>query len=173
MTHTYAWAGLQRHEAQWYATAWQTAHIFSTCAKRQYMAYIIGQNKRLISQGYNGSAPGQGHCSQGYCPRQQDNSPSGSIYDNCIAIHAEANALLWANPQARQGATLILNGSPCYSCAKLAAASGITRIIGYNDPTYNMQPQVQQYLMNNNIQINLLNEKETRHILHTFHLDIQ
>jgi hypothetical protein len=26
--------------------------------------------------------------------------------------------------------------------------------------------------MNNNIQINLLNEKETRHILSTFHTDI-
>ena len=168
-THTYTWAGLQRHEAQWYATAWQTAPIFSTCTRRQYMAYIIGQNKRLISQGYNGSAPGQGHCSQGYCPRANGTTQPGTQYDNCIAIHAEANALLWANPQTRQGATLILNGSPCYSCAKLAAASGITRIIGYNDPTYSMQPQIQQYLMNNNIQINLLNEKETRHILSTFH----
>ena len=171
-THTFTWAGLQRHEAQWYTAAWQNAPIFSTCAKRQYMAYIIGNNKRLISQGYNGSAPGTGHCNQGYCPRQQHGSPSGSIYDDCIAIHAEANALLWANPQARQNSTLILNGSPCYSCAKLAATSGITRIIGYSDPAYQMQPQVQQYLMNNNIQTILLNEKETRQILSTFHIDL-
>ena len=156
---------IKPYEEKWLAACHQLAPIFSTCSKRQYFAVIIGNNKRLLSQGYNGSAPGLAHCNQGACPRAQQNSPSGSIYDNCIAIHAEANAIMWADPQARQGATLIINGSPCYSCAKLIANSGITRIIGQTDPTYQQEKQIIHYLTENRIETILLKDKQTRKIL--------
>ena len=153
---------IKRHEEKWLQACEALAPIFSTCSKRQYFAVIIGQNKRLISQGYNGSPPGARHCTQGACPRAQQNSPSGSIYDNCIATHAEANAIMWADPIARQGATLIINGSPCYSCAKLIANSGIARVIGHKDPTYEQQQQVIEYLTKNRIETILLNKKPPR-----------
>jgi len=152
---------IKPYEAKWLQACDQLAPIFSTCTKRQYFAVILGPNKRLISQGYNGSPPNQPHCTDGACPRAQENSPSGSIYDNCIATHAEANAIMWADPIARQQATLIINGSPCYSCAKLTANSGITRIIGYTDPTYQQEQQVVKYLKDNRIETILLNNKET------------
>lgn len=159
---------IQRHEAQWYAACHMLAPIFSTCSKRQYFAIIVAENKRLTGQGYNGSPPGMAHCTDGACPRAQHNSPSGSIYDNCIATHAEANAIMWTNPHNRQGATLIINGTPCYGCAKLIATSGIRRIIGQSDQTYAQQQHVVNYLLNNKIETILLTEKETRKILDTY-----
>src|SRR6056300_383990 len=153
---------IQRHEAQWYAACHMLAPIFSTCSKRQYFAIIVAENKRLAGQGYNGSPPSMAHCIDGACPRAQHNSPSGSIYDDCIATHAEANAIMWADPQARQGATIIINGSPCYSCAKLIANSGITRVIGKHDDTYQDQQRVVSYLRENRIETILLKKKQPR-----------
>jgi len=158
---------IKRHEQKWVQACEALAPIFSTCSKRQYFAVIVGSNKRLISQGYNGSPPGARHCTQGACPRAQQNSPSGSIYDNCIATHAEANAIMWADPIARQGATLIINGSPCYNCAKLIANSGITRVIGKHDDSYQDQQRVVDYLRNNRIETILLKDKKSRKITHT------
>src|SRR6056300_460647 len=159
---------IQRHEAQWYAACHMLAPIFSTCSKRQYFALIVAENKRLAGQGYNGSPPSMAHCIDGACPRAQHNSPSGSIYDNCIATHAEANAIMWTNPQTRQGSTLIINGTPCYGCAKLIATSGIRRIIGQSDETYAQQDHVHNYLLTNKIETILLTKTETRKIIDTY-----
>jgi dCMP deaminase len=156
--------GIRPHEAKWLVSCDHLAKTFSTCAKRQYFAVIIGDNKRLLSQGYNGSPPGMGHCNEGYCPRYQNGSPSGSIYDDCIATHAEANAIMWADPHARKEATLIINGSPCYGCAKLIVNSGIRRIIGQSDETYTQEQHVYNYLLQNRIDTILLKNNETRKI---------
>jgi dCMP deaminase len=144
---------IKEHEKKWLEGCEHLSRIFSTCSKRQYFCVIISDNKRLISQGYNGSPPGYPHCIEGHCPRAQENSPSGSSYDNCIANHAEANALLWAEPKNRQGATLIVNGPPCFSCAKLISSSGITRVIGYEDKSYAQIDQVKKFFEDNKIQL--------------------
>ena len=159
---------LQRHEAQWYAACHMLAPIFSTCSKRQYFAIIVAENKRLAGQGYNGSPPSMAHCIDGACPRAHNQTPSGAIYDDCIATHAEANAIMWADPIARQNATLIINGTPCYGCAKLIATSGIRRIIGQSDETYAQQDHVHNYLLTNKIETILLTKTETRKILDTY-----
>lgn len=56
----------------------------------------------------------------------------GSSYDTgfgvCHAVHAEANALLWAR-QSLVGCTLYVTAEPCDGCRKLISASGITRIV--------------------------------------------
>lgn len=140
----------QKHQ-KWLQTCQQLAQTFSTCTKRQYAAIIINPQGHIIATGYNGSPPGHPHCNQGHCPRQQQNSDPGTNYDNCIANHAETNALLQTTPQNRQGATLYINGTPCYTCAKLIAASGITTLIHHPDPTYKQWPTCQQTLHNSNI----------------------
>ncbi len=113
-----------------------SAQMFSTCAKRQYFAVIVSAQGRVLGTGYNGSPPGFAHCVDGACPRVQANSPSGSNYDNCISVHAEANAIMHSDPSLRSGACLYVNGSPCYQCAKLIAGSGITRVVYRSDPAY-------------------------------------
>lgn len=116
-------------ERKWLKACDMLAPLFSTCSKAQYFSVVLMPNGRVAGVGYNGSPPGMGHCNEGFCPRAQEKSPSGSMYDNCIAQHAEANALLWSDPSQRIGATLVVNGPPCYGCAKQIASSGISRVV--------------------------------------------
>ena len=103
-------------------------------------------NGRVAGVGYNGSPPGIGHCTDGACPRLTDNSPNGSQYDNCIAQHAEANAIIWSDPALRSGGTLIVNGPPCFGCAKQIASSGIVRVVFSPDENYQDWPKVKDFL---------------------------
>lgn len=112
------------------------AALLSTCAKRQHMAIILDAQGRFIGAGYNGSPPGVAHCIDGACPRAQENTPSGTSYDNCIAVHAEANALLFSDRTARLGGTLYVTGPPCWECSRLMAGSGLRRIVFARDRTF-------------------------------------
>jgi dCMP deaminase len=125
-----------RREINWLNSCENLAKTFSTCAKRQYFSVILMSNGRVAGVGYNGSPPGLGHCVDGACPRLAQGSEPGSIYDNCIAQHAEANALLWSDPSQRIGSTLIVNGPPCFGCAKQIASSGVQRVVFFADKTY-------------------------------------
>jgi dCMP deaminase len=52
--------------------------------------------------------------------------------DHCVAtVHAEANAIIQAakNGTAIDGADIYITASPCWSCFKLIANSGIKRIL--------------------------------------------
>lgn len=114
--------------------------LFSTCTRRQYAAFIVDPTGRVVGFGYNGSPPGQAHCTDGACPRASSTVPHGSPYDvgdgRCIAVHAEANALLFSDATARTGGTLYVNGPPCPDCSKLIAASGIARVVHTPDDAY-------------------------------------
>jgi len=135
-----------RREMNWLKSCSQLATTFSTCSKRQYFAVILMPNGRVAGVGYNGSPPGIKHCNEGGCPRLSANSPNGSTYDNCIAQHAEANAIIWSDPALRMGSTLIVNGPPCFGCAKQIASSGITRVVYSYDPEYKDWPNVKKFL---------------------------
>lgn len=127
---------IRRRELNWLKSCFHLAKTFSTCSKRQYFAVVLMANGRVAGVGYNGSPPGVPHCTDGACPRLADNSEPGSVYDNCIAHHAEANALLWSDPSLRSGGTLIVNGPPCYGCAKQIASAGIKRLVFASNPEY-------------------------------------
>lgn len=140
-----------RQEWKFLRTAVFAAKEFSTCAKRQYFAFILSQEGRVVGTGYNGSPPGIPHCDEGYCPRMQEGSAHGSSYDNCIAVHAEANAMLWSDRTARQGGTLIVNGPPCWGCGKEIAGSGLKRIIYLADPNYEDWGRVEGLLIQSGV----------------------
>jgi len=133
-------------ELKWLKSCKSLSSTFSTCSKRQYFAVILMPNGRVAGVGYNGSPPGIGHCTDGACPRLMDNSPNGSQYDNCIAQHAEANAIIWSDPALRSGGTLIVNGPPCFGCAKQIASSGIVRVVFSPDENYQDWPKVKDFL---------------------------
>ena len=103
----------------------------STCLKVN--GAILVKGNRLISQGYNGSPPGQPHCIDlGEC----EVGPDGG----CIrTIHAEANSICWAAKFgiSTEGSTMFCTSSPCYTCAKLIINSGVKKVIyldEYRDP---------------------------------------
>lgn len=140
-------------ERKWLRACEQLAPLFSTCSKAQYFAVVLMPNGRVAGVGYNGSPPGMGHCVDGFCPRAQQGSPSGSVYDNCIAQHAEANALLWSDPSQRIGGTLIVNGPPCYGCAKQIASSGVAKVVCKKKSTYADWPTVLDLLHSTGIEV--------------------
>jgi dCMP deaminase len=124
---------------RWIKACVTLAPLFSTCERRQYVAFVIDPAGRVVGFGYNGSPPGRPHCAEAPCPRLHSDVPHGSRYDvgegRCIAVHAEANALLFST-QSREGCTLYVNGPPCADCAKLIAAAGIKRVVHVHDDAY-------------------------------------
>lgn len=50
-------------------------------------------------------------------------------YEDCPSIHAEANALLFSDRSAREGGTIYVSSTICYTCAKLVANSGLKRAV--------------------------------------------
>ena len=117
------------------------APLFSTCSRRNYMAIIVAPNGRVVGTGYNGAPSSMRHCIDGGCPRGLGDVPSGPPYDNCIAVHAEANAIMFSPVESRRGGTLYVTGVPCSDCAKLIASSGVARLVYLEDdrPALDMQ----------------------------------
>jgi deoxycytidylate deaminase len=50
-------------------------------------------------------------------------------YEDCPALHAEANALSRSNHMHRAGGTIYVTSDVCFSCAKLIANSGIKHVV--------------------------------------------
>jgi dCMP deaminase len=93
----------------------------ATCGRRHVGAVIV-RDRNLLSTGYNGSIRGLPHCEEvghmmeaGHCVR---------------TVHAEANAIAQAarNGVAIDGASIYITASPCWSCFKLIANTGILRV---------------------------------------------
>lgn len=137
---------MSRHELNWLKACDLMAPLFSTCSRRQYFAVILAPNKRVAGIGYNGSPPGMPHCNEGGCPHANDGKASGLQYENCISQHAEMGALLWSDQSMRTGGTLIVNGPPCFNCAKAIASSGIETVVCYDDISYPNREEVYKFL---------------------------
>ena len=115
------------------------------CTRRRVGAVLVLE-RRIISTGYNGAAPGLPDCLDGACPRGQlgyDEVPALGDYDRpgtpgfCIAIHAEVNALLFSTRDTK-GATIYITDPPCPGCRKALAAAGVVRAVwpdGEHDAT--------------------------------------
>jgi len=63
-----------------------------------------------------------------YCPKRERGGESGRMQEECIAVHAEQNALVQAGRSA-EGGTLYVNGYPCRICARLIVNAGIKRVV--------------------------------------------
>ena len=126
----------------------------SNCVRRQHGAVIV-RKLRILSTGYNGAPSGHPHCEDGACPRANSDAVSGWDYDRCIAIHAEANAILYSAPAEREGASIYITGVPCFTCAKLIANSGITEVVATGAP-YDDWEYVRNFLMTCDVRVRLI-----------------
>lgn len=94
----------------------------STC-DRKHVGAVIVRDRTILSTGYNGSIRGLAHCND-----------EGHMMQNghCVrTVHAEANAIAQA---AKHGvnvnnSSIYITASPCWTCFKLLANSGINEII--------------------------------------------
>lgn len=97
-----------------------------TCPRRKVGAILTDDRGRLVSAGYNGPPAGMAHCTLVPCPGAQGQSGDNT---RCEAIHAEANAILFASYSRIAPTTLYCSCTPCFNCAKLIATSGIRVVI--------------------------------------------
>ncbi|HUH08462.1 MAG TPA: dCMP deaminase family protein [Egibacteraceae bacterium] len=143
---------------EYFLTLARAAAERSNCSRRKVGAVIV-QDRHIRSTGYNGPPSGYGHCDFGACPRASSASPMSAEYDNCVAIHAEANALLFAGPAERKLATLYCTAAPCFSCAKLIANSGITEVVAAGG-RYEGWDETRRFLIDCNVRVRLLDGLE-------------
>lgn len=121
----------------WDETWMQMAEVIarrSTCTNRKVGCIVVDKRNRPVSAGYNGAPSGYRSalndnlvCSQ-YCPRSNA-SERGLDYGNCVAVHAEMNALMFADRRDYHGGTIYVTSPCCYDCAKAVANSGVKKVV--------------------------------------------
>lgn len=97
----------------------------STC-DRKHVGAVIVRDKTILSTGYNGSLRGAPHC---------DEAGHDMEAGHCVrTMHAEANAVAQAAKHGVMidGSEMYVTASPCLTCFKLVANSGI-RVIYYKE----------------------------------------
>lgn len=85
----------------------------------------------MTSIGYNGTHPGTPSCLTGNCPRgllSYTDHPSNPDYSDCIAFHAEDNAMANATFDFH-GGTMYVTREPCSDCHNDMAQMGIKKSI--------------------------------------------
>ena len=113
----------------------------STCLRRMYGAVIVSGD-RIVSTGYNGAPEGRRNCcDMKQCLRKKLNIPSGERYELCRSVHAEANAIIFANKLDMEDASLYLVGTdsdtgevlpisePCSMCKRLLINAKIRDVV--------------------------------------------
>jgi dCMP deaminase len=107
------------YDAQFLRTAQLWAEM-ATC-DRLHCGCVLVRDRHIISVGFNGSLPGQPHC---------DDVGHDMQDGHCVrTVHAESNALAFAQGADLHGATAYITGSPCWRCFTDLATRGITRIV--------------------------------------------
>lgn len=103
----------------------------STCLRRHYGAVIVDKDNRIVATGYNGAARGRLDCLQkGICWREAHLIPHGQQYEKCVAVHAEANAIINCDPKYFDGKSRIyiygvdaqgkqVDSRPCLMCSRM------------------------------------------------------
>lgn len=116
----------------WLDVADATANIVK-CNKRKVGAVIVTRDNRIVATGYNGAPrgfndKGDADCRQ-FCPAAQMNlAAKANDYQNCVAVHAEINALLHADRLSMDSGSVYISCAPCMSCAKAIANSGLVQV---------------------------------------------
>lgn len=89
--------------------------------KRRKVGCLIVKDKRIISDGYNGTPVGF----ENICEDET------GLKSKPYVLHAEANAItkLATASYTSDGATLYVTASPCIECAKLIIQAGIKRVV--------------------------------------------
>lgn len=122
----------------------------SLCSRSKVGSVIVTQDNRVASASFNGAPDSfdcQGRPCLEWCERAMTGDSSSS-YDKCEALHSEANAIARADWSDIDGGTIYTTSSTCINCARLIAATGISRVVHRVSPehAYRNPEAVEQYL---------------------------
>lgn len=103
------------------------------CDNRQVGAVIVTAANRPVAMGYNGPPAGlalpDGQTCSSFCSRAQNGTKEIRYGLSCPSVHAEANALIFADRNEYAGGTMYVTSVCCQDCAKLVANSGVARLV--------------------------------------------
>jgi len=131
--------GKRPSKVDYYLAMAEVASTRGTCLRRRYGSVIV-KDDRIVSTGYAGAPSGRQNCCDiGYCFREANNIPQGTMYERCRSSHSEMNAIINASKEEMKDATLYLVGvepdgkytkaNCCAMCKKVIINSGISRVI--------------------------------------------
>lgn len=107
----------------------------ATCDRGKSGCVIVKDN-RILSTGYVGAPSGLPECDEVGHLLREVKYEDDTLRQHCVrTLHAEQNAIIYA---ARYGVSLIgavlyCTMCPCYSCAMMIAASGVTKVVAKNN----------------------------------------
>lgn len=143
----------------------------STCLQKHWGAVIV-KNDTIISTGFNGAPRKIDDCMKlGFCNLQNERKKvgkgRGTMYEYCLSVHAEQNALLFADKDKLDGATLYLvgferrdlegnwyyvsNPNPCHVCRKMIVNAQIENLVVRIDSEHNKYVNPQREYSRNEI----------------------
>lgn len=124
----------------------QAVSARADCRRAQHGAVVVDDHRRIVATGYNGSPPGGPSCLAGECPRgaktQAELAHNSPDYSDCVASHAESNAIVFASVADLRGATIYVTGEPCQGCWKSIQAAGLERVVY---PGYDLEVQAMRW----------------------------
>lgn len=104
----------------------------ATCDRGRASAIIVSAQNTILTTGYVGSAPGDGHCDDDGHLLVTVIDSEGNRSQHCVrTMHAEENAILQAAMDgiALRAATLYCRMTPCINCARRIVRVGIKRVV--------------------------------------------
>lgn len=119
----------------YYLAMAETASLRADCRRRKVGAIVV-KDGGIIGSGYNGTDSGRPGCLAGACPRgllSYEQQPAFGSYSNCIARHAERNALWRAEQNVGwrylYDSVVYVNQEPCQDCQDLCSKKGVVQIV--------------------------------------------
>lgn len=109
----------------------------SLCDRDRVGAVIVDYRNRIVSTGYNNPPADFNHhgrscktwCARGGADPLTTVDLRKMDYSDCPSLHAEANALMVCDRVVREGGTIYITSHVCFTCAKLIANSGLSRVV--------------------------------------------
>jgi dCMP deaminase len=97
------------------------------CTHRDVGAVVV-KGEEIVSVGRN-TMPGFDACVLGGCPRGLLPPGQGQAdYGDCVAVHAEQNAIIRAGLSMCRGSLLVVNSLPCHVCMRLARGAELNAV---------------------------------------------
>ena len=131
----------RRDKNNYYLDIAETVLERGTCLRRNYGSIIVN-NDEIISTGYTGAPRGRKNCIDlGFCTRDIQQIPRGTMYEKCRSVHSEANAIISASRKDMIGGTLFLvgknaktgkyveNANSCMMCKRMIINAGIEAVV--------------------------------------------
>ena len=146
-------------KTNYYLDIAQTVAERATCLRKRFGSVIV-KNDAIISTGYNGAPRGRANCTDlGICLREKFSIPSGTRYELCRSVHAEANAIINADREKMNGSSLylacvgqegqIISGTDsCMMCKRMVINAGISEVFVRDTATEFRRIDVMDWIMN-------------------------